>query len=120
MRTLEIIAAAIALAIVVASVVRRVVAFAARARAGRVTTDLTCPKRGTRVRCTMLVDEAKGRYVGVGDCSVFGAGVRPGCSETCAWLMNDGIPLARVTSEESPADDGRVHLPLLGTGPSSR
>jgi hypothetical protein len=81
---------------------RRSIALAARLRGRRDQVRLTCPKRGCRVDTTLVFDEARGEYVGVERCSVFADG-HPRCAETCARLLNEGIPLdERPLGEDAP------------------
>lgn len=64
-----------------------------RLRGRRVTTSFTCPKRGCRADCTLVVDDGRGACVGVERCSVFGPNAPPRCEQDCAKLINLGIPL---------------------------
>ena len=108
MKTVELFALALTLFGGLLWITRRSFALAARARGHRVPMRLTCPKRGCSVDCTLVLDERRGRYLGVDACSAFGHGARPRCAETCAWLLNEGIPL-EVPPHEEPL---QVHLPI--------
>lgn len=75
---------------------RRSIAVMAWIRGREVDMRVTCPKRGSRARCTLVVDDERRVYVGVTRCSLcIGA---PRCEEDCVKLLNHGLPIE---------DDGR-------------
>jgi hypothetical protein len=82
-----------------------------RARGRRARVELTCPKRTTRVECLLVVDDDRGEVLGVDECSAFGVHARPRCSLSCAWILNQGLPLDTRSLEERSSDD-HVRLPL--------
>lgn len=91
----------VVVAVLAAGVVvgRSSIAILARLRGRRVTVNLTCPKRGCRAACTLVVDERRGACVGVERCSVFGPNAPPCCEQDCAKLINLGVPLQAEPEE---------------------
>jgi hypothetical protein len=92
---------ALALTVLVLGIVvgRRATAVLARLRGREVPMRLSCPKRGCHVDCTLVLDEATGRYAGVSACSA--AGEPPRCDHDCVKLLNLGLPLGPL-----PRDSG--------------
>ncbi len=115
MKILELLLFALVVAVGIAWTARRIRKAVVRSRGQRVPTELTCPKRGSRVECVLVLDEKQGQYVGVDECSAFGNHARPLCTETCARLLNQGLPLGeerRSSAGRSGDEKPRVHLPL--------
>lgn len=87
-------------------VTRRSLLLLARLRGREVPARLTCPEHGCRVHCTLLVDNRRGRYVGVQACSMFPGGI-PRCEQACVRLLDLGMPLHRPPDAEAPAPPDR-------------
>jgi len=112
MKALELTLLVTAIGLSIAFVGLRVRALVVRLRGRRIQTELTCPKRGSRVECVLVLDEKRARYVAVDTCSVFGRG-RPLCTESCAWLLNRGLPLGEQPIAPTEQERERVHLPIV-------